>query len=87
MVVMIMIVSYLVTMTRAMNGFGKIPMSNDLSISKVLIVESLNFNLLLATQKDLDSNGLSKRGFLVLCSNQPYVIWSSNAKERKNSVT
>jgi len=27
-------------------GLGKIPISNDMSISNVLLVESLNFNLL-----------------------------------------
>jgi hypothetical protein len=31
-------------------GFGKIAISNDLSISNVLLVESLNFNLLLVAQ-------------------------------------
>ena len=31
-------------------GLGKIAISNDLSISNVLLVESLNFNLLLVTQ-------------------------------------
>jgi hypothetical protein len=31
-------------------GLGKIAMSNDFSISNVLLVESLNFNLLLVAQ-------------------------------------
>ena len=31
-------------------GLGKIAISNDLSISNVLLVESLNFNLLLVAQ-------------------------------------
>ena len=31
-------------------GFGKIAISNDLSISNVLLVESLNFNLLSVAQ-------------------------------------
>jgi hypothetical protein len=31
-------------------GLGKIAISNDLSISNVLLVESLNFNLLSVTQ-------------------------------------
>jgi hypothetical protein len=31
-------------------GLGKIALSNDLSISNVLLVESLNFNLLSETQ-------------------------------------
>jgi hypothetical protein len=36
-------------------GLGKIAISNDLSISNVLLVESLNFNLLLVAQLcDLD---------------------------------
>ena len=50
MVVMIMRVSHLVTMTRAMKGLGKIAISNDPSISNVLLVESLNFNLLSVAQ-------------------------------------
>ena len=38
-------------------GFGKIAISNDMSISNVLLVESLNFNLLSVAQLcDLDSN-------------------------------
>ena len=31
-------------------GLGKVAISNDLSISNVLLVESLNFNLLLVAQ-------------------------------------
>lgn len=31
-------------------GLGKIVISNDMSISNVFVVESLNFNLLLVTQ-------------------------------------
>ena len=38
MTMMVMIVSHLVTMVKAI--------SNDMSISNVLLVESLNFNLL-----------------------------------------
>ena len=38
-------------------GFGKIAISNDMSISNVLLVESLNFNLLSVAQfVILDSN-------------------------------
>ena len=38
-------------------GLGKIAISNDMSISDVLLVESLNFNLLSVAQLcDLDSN-------------------------------
>ena len=38
-------------------GFGKITISNDMSISNVLLVESLNFNLLsVAHCVMLDSN-------------------------------
>ena len=38
-------------------GLGKIAISNDMSISNVLLVESLNFNLLSVAQLcDLDSN-------------------------------
>jgi hypothetical protein len=32
------------------NGLGKIALSNDMSISNVLLVESLNFNLLSMAQ-------------------------------------
>ena len=45
------IVSHLVIMAKARSkGFGKIAISNDLSISNVLLVESLNFNLLSVAQ-------------------------------------
>ena len=38
-------------------GHGKIAISNDMSISNVLLVESLNFNLLSVAQLcDLNSN-------------------------------
>ena len=41
----------LVTMAKAWSKvFGKIEISNDLSISNVLLVESLNFNLLSVAQ-------------------------------------
>ena len=51
MIAMVMIVSHLVTMVKARSkGFGKIAISNDLSISNVLLVESLNFNLLSVAQ-------------------------------------
>ena len=44
---MVMIVSYFVTMEKVRSkGFGKIAISSDMSISHVLLVESLNFNLL-----------------------------------------
>ena len=46
-----LIVSHLVTMAKGkVKGLGKIAISNDLSISNVLLVESLNFNLLLVAQ-------------------------------------
>ena len=46
-----LIVSHLVTMAKARSkGLGKIAISNDLSISNVLLVESLNFNLLSVAQ-------------------------------------
>jgi hypothetical protein len=48
---MVMIVSHLVTMAKARSkGLGKIAISNDLSISNILLVESLNFNLLSVAQ-------------------------------------
>jgi hypothetical protein len=51
MIAMVMIVSYLVTMAKArFKGLGKIAISNDLSITNVLLVESLNFNLLFVAQ-------------------------------------
>ena len=51
MAMMVMIVSHLVTMAKARSkGLGKIAISNDMSISNVLLVESLNFNLLSMAQ-------------------------------------
>ena len=48
---MVMIVSHLVTMAKGkVKGLGKIAISNDMSISNVLLVESLNFNLLSIAQ-------------------------------------
>ena len=46
-----LIVSHLVTNGKCkVTGLGKIAISNDLSISNVLLVESLNFNLLSVAQ-------------------------------------
>ena len=43
MIEMVMIVSHLVTMAKGkVKGLGKIVISNDMSISNVLLVESLN---------------------------------------------
>ena len=46
-----LIVSHLVIMAKVrLKWLGKIAISNDLSISNVLLVEILNFNLLLVAQ-------------------------------------
>ena len=53
MAMMVMIVSHLVIMAKARSrGLVRLqyPMSNDMSISNVLLVESLNFNLLSVAQ-------------------------------------
>ena len=51
MTMMVMIVSHLVTMAKGkVKGLGKIAISNDMSISNVLLVERLNFNLLSVAQ-------------------------------------
>jgi hypothetical protein len=51
MIAMVMIISYLVIMAKArFKGLGKIAISNDLSITNVLLVESLNFNFLSMAQ-------------------------------------
>ena len=50
MAMMVMIVSHLVTMAKARSKVGKIAISNDMNISNVLLVESLNFNLLSVAQ-------------------------------------
>jgi len=45
-------------------GLGKIAISNDLSISNVRLVESLNFNLLSVAQLyDVDGSNLIFKGF------------------------
>ena len=51
MAMMVMIVLHLVTISNGkVKGLGKITISNDMSISNVLLVESLNFNLLSMAQ-------------------------------------
>ena len=50
MAMMVMIISHLVTMRGKVKGLGKIAISNDMSIFNVLLVESLNFNLLSVAQ-------------------------------------